>query len=117
MSGRSADLDARVRAAAASAAVAVPGVAFLRPGFGDLLRGRAGRGPRGAGAIRVRRDAAPGAWDIRIELATRRGHRALDVTRSVRAAVLRAVAEETGAAGGPAGPPGVRVTVTVTGIA
>ncbi|ONK14797.1 hypothetical protein [Streptomyces sp. MP131-18] len=117
MNGRPADLDARVREAAAAAARSVPGVAFLRPGLSGLLRGRAGRAARGAGAgaVRVRRGGAPGSWEIGVELATLRGHRALDVTRSVRSAVRRAVGEETASAARPA--EHVTVTVTVTDIA
>ncbi|MDT0444240.1 Asp23/Gls24 family envelope stress response protein [Streptomyces johnsoniae] len=118
MNGRPADLETRVRDAAAAAVLTVPGVAFLRPGLSGLLRGRSGRtgqGARGAGAVRVRRGGAPGSWEIGVELATLRGHRALDVTRSVRSAVRRAVGEETGSADLAAGR--VTVSVTVTGIA
>ncbi|MEW2071445.1 Asp23/Gls24 family envelope stress response protein [Streptomyces sp. NPDC007346] len=104
----------RLAEAAAGAARDVPGVAFLRPGVVDLLRTRfAGGASRlvmepGARAqgVRVSRDEATGAWHIDIRLVLHRGHRALDVTRAVRAATLAAVHAE----------PSVSVRVTVTGV-
>lgn len=104
----------RMAGAAAEAARGVPGVAFLRPGVVDLLRTRiAERAPRrtrtnGAGApgVRVGRDEITGGWHVDVRLVLHRGHRVLDVTRAVRAAVLAAV------------PDGARVSVrvTVTGV-
>ncbi|MFD7663975.1 hypothetical protein [Streptomyces sp. NPDC059788] len=143
---------AAVLRAAAEAARATPGVAFLRPGLGELLRGTVawrplrtggagespgaaeaadetvrpeqGRpGPRGAepggrqgrvAGVRAERGPEPGAWCIRVHLAVRRGHRALDVARAVRPRVAAAVQEALGAAGEAA--PAVAVTVTVTDI-
>ncbi|MFE3826191.1 Asp23/Gls24 family envelope stress response protein [Streptomyces sp. NPDC059092] len=106
---------------AAGVARRVPGVAFLRPGFVDLLRAsaasRAGRpareGPKSTG-VRVRRegegDGAAG-WHLDLQLVARTGHRAVDVTRAVRAAVCASAAEVLPDPGHP-----VRVTVTVVGI-
>ncbi|MFI2236332.1 Asp23/Gls24 family envelope stress response protein [Streptomyces chrestomyceticus] len=140
MSG-DAQLHAAVLRAAAGAAKDTPGVAFLRPGLGELLRGTVARTtgtgsgaasrPRsasrsGAGspapAVRggrvpgVRADRGPGsgAWRIRVHLAVRRGHRALDVVRAVRPRVTAAVQEAARTAGEAA--PEVAVTVTVTDI-
>ncbi|MFE6774486.1 hypothetical protein [Streptomyces sp. NPDC057702] len=109
--------------AAADAARRTPGVAYLRPGFGDLVRGAAVRyRSRGAGAppasriagVRAQRTGPPHGWSLRIHLAVARGHRALDVTRAVRAAVTTAVRELPTAGGAPA--PQVSVTITVTDI-
>lgn len=98
---------------AAAAARGVPGVAFLRPGIADLLRGAAGRGARDVAGVQARRaGGVPGGWEVTVELATLRGHRALDVTRAVRDAVTEAVAGAVGDAGCR-----VRVTVTVTALA
>ncbi|MEU7227335.1 hypothetical protein [Streptomyces chrestomyceticus] len=140
MSG-DAQLHAAVLRAAAGAAKDTPGVAFLRPGLGELLRGtvarttgtgsgaasRPGSASRsGAGApapsvrggrvpgVRADRGSGPGAWRIRVHLAVRRGHRALDVVRAVRPRVTAAVQEAVRAAGEAA--PEVAVTVTVTDI-
>lgn len=117
--------------AAAEAARNTPGVAFLRPGLGDLLRGTVtGRSPRGPAndtrttGVRAERQDHPERWRLRVHLAVRSGHRALDVTRAVRAAVEAAVravlrdAEPPGAGGAPVtaggGGPGPEVAVTVT---
>jgi uncharacterized alkaline shock family protein YloU len=99
--------------AAAEAARCVPGVAFLRPGVADLLRTRiADRTPprtpptaNRAPGVRVSRDEGDG-WHLDIRLVLQRGHRALDVTRAVRAAVLAALPEE----------PWASVRITVTGV-
>ncbi|MEN8652416.1 hypothetical protein ABCR94_17875 [Streptomyces sp. 21So2-11] len=94
---------------AAAAALGVPGVAYLRPGLAGLLRGAPAQRQRGSGGVRARATDDPRTWRIEVHLAVVRGHRALDVTRAVRAAVEAAT---TGAgAGRPAG-----VTVTVTGV-
>ncbi|WP_208853308.1 Asp23/Gls24 family envelope stress response protein [Streptomyces albofaciens] len=132
--------DARLRGAvlraAAGAAKDTPGVAFLRPGFGELLRrtvpGRPSRTGSPAAAapaapavhdgrvagVRAERGPGPGQWRIRVHLAVRRGHRALDVTRAVRPRVVAAVREALEGAPGEegGGPPVVTVTVTVTDI-
>ncbi|MFE7136638.1 Asp23/Gls24 family envelope stress response protein [Streptomyces sp. NPDC057644] len=103
----------RVAVAAAEAARGVPGVAFLRPGVADLLRTRITdrtqrraplTGNRTPG-VRVGRDEG-GGWRLDIRLVLRRGHRALDVTRAVRTAVLAALPEE----------PAASVRITVTGV-
>ncbi|MCB5905950.1 Asp23/Gls24 family envelope stress response protein [Streptomyces pinistramenti] len=111
---------ARVLKAAAEAARETPGVAFLRPGLGDLLRGavprRSGGGPAAdtrMTGVRAERQDHPERWHLRIHLAVRTGHRALDVTRAVRARTGTAVREAL-ADGGPA--PAVSITVTVTDI-
>lgn len=140
MSG-DAQLHAAVLRAAAGAAKDTPGVAFLRPGLGELLRGtvarstgtgsgarpgpgtvsRSGAGspsPSGRGGrvpgVRADRGPGPGPWRIRVHLAVRRGHRALDVVRAVRPRVRSAVQETLRTAG--EAPPEVAVTVTVTDI-
>ncbi|HET6860569.1 MAG TPA: Asp23/Gls24 family envelope stress response protein [Streptomyces sp.] len=94
---------------AAAAALGVPGVAYLRPGLADLLRGVQAQRQRGAGGVRARATDDPRAWRIEVQLAVVRGHRAVDVTRAVRAAVETATT--TAGAGRPAA-----VTVTVTGV-
>ncbi|MGW7516301.1 Asp23/Gls24 family envelope stress response protein [Streptomyces sp. NPDC054796] len=114
--------DAEVAQAAARAANAVPGVAYLRPGFAELLRGgrgtlapRGALGDRGAPGVKAHRQG-DGSWRVRVHLAVRRGHRAVDVARAVRTAVEAAVREtaragtgtDTGAA------PAAAVSVTVT---
>ncbi|MFK8850276.1 Asp23/Gls24 family envelope stress response protein [Streptomyces sp. Ac-502] len=145
MSG-DAQLHAAVLRAAAGAAKDTPGVAFLRPGLGELLRGtvartagtgsgsRSASGPgsrsasgsgsgvgssppgRGGRVSGVRADhgPGPGPWRIRVHLAVRRGHRALDVVRAVRPRVTAAVQEALRTADEAA--PEVAVTVTVTDI-
>ncbi|MET7639514.1 Asp23/Gls24 family envelope stress response protein [Streptomyces sp. NPDC005438] len=82
-----------------------PGVAFLQPGIADLLRNRA-RTP-GSG-VRVRRGTRGYAVELHVVL--RRGYRALDVTRRIRAAVQGTVAGR-----GDRTTPD-RVTVTVVGV-
>ncbi|WP_241268042.1 Asp23/Gls24 family envelope stress response protein [Streptomyces chrestomyceticus] len=130
-----AQLHAAVLRAAAGAAKDTPGVAFLRPGLGELLRGTVARTTgTGSGAVsrpggdspapsarggrvpgvRADRGPGPGAWRIRVHLAVRRGHRALDVVRAVRPRVMAAVQEAVRTAGEAA--PEVAVTVTVTDI-
>ncbi|WP_196942927.1 Asp23/Gls24 family envelope stress response protein [Streptomyces sclerotialus] len=107
---------------AAEAARNTSGVAFLRPGLGDLVRGAVpllapAEGPRVAG-VRAEPGDAPGLWRLRVHLAVRRGHRALDVTRAVRAEVTAAV-ERAFAPEGPEhhGVASFTVTVTVTDLA
>lgn len=96
----------------AKAVLAVPGVAFLRPGLADLLRtpaaARLSRGPAAPPGLRVTRRAEE--WSVEIKLVLRRGHRALDVTRAVRAAAESALRDRTGRS------TPVQVTVTVTGL-
>ncbi|MDJ0463033.1 hypothetical protein [Streptomyces sp. H27-C3] len=94
---------------AAAAALGVPGVAYLRPGLADLLRGASAQRQRGSGGVRARAIGDPPTWRIEVHLGVVRGYRALDVTRAVRAAV-EAAATRAGA-GRPAA-----VTVTVTGV-
>ncbi|MFE7116983.1 hypothetical protein ACFU99_16370, partial [Streptomyces sp. NPDC057654] len=118
---------ARVLTAAADAARATPGVAFLRPGLADMVRGAAARRlPAGAGGavaawgaarsriagVRAERLPGAGGWQLRVHLAVRRGHQALAVTRAVRAAVTSAVVEAVTRPGEPAPHVGVSVTVT-----
>lgn len=116
------ELRALLQRTAAEAARTTSGVAYLRPGLGDLVRGAVpllspADGPRVAG-VRAEPGEAPGLWRLRIHLAVRRGHRALDVVRAVRTEVTAAVQR----AFGPEGPDhhGVAtltVTVTVTDLA
>ncbi|MFI1248754.1 Asp23/Gls24 family envelope stress response protein [Streptomyces anulatus] len=103
----------RVAGTAAEAARGVPGVAFLRPGVTDLLRARfAERTPlraplngNRAPGVRVGRDEEDG-WHIDIRFVLCRGHRALDTTRAVQAAVVAALPGE----------PVASVRITVTGV-
>ncbi|MFI1681867.1 Asp23/Gls24 family envelope stress response protein [Streptomyces sp. NPDC020607] len=94
------------------AVLGTPGVAFLRPGLADLLRAAAplGRGatasPRSS-AVRVSRDKGGAGWHAEIYVVLRRGHRTLDVTRELRAAVTETLDRLTGELS--------RVSVTVTG--
>ncbi|WP_447035193.1 Asp23/Gls24 family envelope stress response protein [Streptomyces sp. DSM 118878] len=101
------------------AVLATPGVAFLRPGLAQLIRASkalarvrpgsgASDGPSYASGVRVTRDR--GSWQAEVHVVLRRGHRAVDVTREVRAAVVGALRQATGATDDP------RVTVTVTGL-
>ncbi|MFC8068055.1 Asp23/Gls24 family envelope stress response protein [Streptomyces sp. NPDC057293] len=88
----------------------VPGVAFLRPGLADLVRGPARTGaPRAAGrapaGVRVTRASGAGPWEVDVQIVVRRDHRALTVARAVRDAVIAALAGTA---------PGAQVTVTVT---
>ncbi|MET8899952.1 MULTISPECIES: Asp23/Gls24 family envelope stress response protein [unclassified Streptomyces] len=88
----------------------VPGVAFLRPGLADLVRGPARTGaPRAAGrapaGVRVTRASGAGPWEVDVQIVVRRDHRALTVARAVRDAVTAALAGTA---------PGAQVTVTVT---
>ncbi|MFE0207970.1 Asp23/Gls24 family envelope stress response protein [Streptomyces sp. NPDC058985] len=97
-------------AAVARVTAEVPGVAFLRPGLADLVRGSARTGPpRAAGrapaGVRVTRASGAGPWEVDVQIVVRRGHRALTVARAVRDAVTAALAEKA---------PGAQVTVTVT---
>ncbi|NJP67512.1 Asp23/Gls24 family envelope stress response protein, partial [Streptomyces sp. ventii] len=54
--------------------------------------------------VRVSRREGPDRWHVDVQVAVRRGHRALDVARAVTTAVGAAVAGSV--------PPSVRVTVT-----
>ncbi|MFI8993470.1 hypothetical protein [Streptomyces sp. NPDC053542] len=117
------ELRALLQRTAAEAARATTGVAYLRPGLGDLVRGTVpllapADGQRRVTGVRAEPGDAPGLWRLRIHLAVRRGHRALDVVRAVRTEVTAAVQR----AFGPEGPDkhGVAtltVTVTVTDLA
>ncbi|MGW3292417.1 Asp23/Gls24 family envelope stress response protein [Streptomyces xiamenensis] len=114
------ELAERVRRAAFAAARGVEGVAFLRPGLADLLRPAGSGARRGPAGVRVRPGRTAGSWEIRVELAAERGHRAVEVTRAVRAAVTGAVAEVLapgGAGAGGAATERVAVSVTVSDIA
>ncbi|MEI5100998.1 hypothetical protein RB200_23665 [Streptomyces sp. PmtG] len=114
----------RLIGALADAVRATPGVAFLRPGLAARLRAAATASrtapdrsaPDAASgatsALRVRGTGQRGARDglsVEVFVVVHRGHRAVDVTRAVRASVTRAVRaalpEVTQ----------VRVTVTVSG--
>lgn len=92
----------------------VSGVAFLKPGLGDLLRSAAHRkaglrttalAPGGARGIRLATRHPRGAA-VEVDVVLLRGHRAVDVTRAIRAMVQAAY---------PSGQP-IPVRVTVTGI-
>ncbi|MDI3098338.1 MULTISPECIES: hypothetical protein [Streptomyces] len=88
----------------------VPGVAFLRPGLAELIRGSARTGaPATAGrtpaGVRVTRGSGAGPWEVDVQIVVHRDHRALTVARAVRDAVTAALAERA---------PGAQVTVTVT---
>lgn len=85
-----------------------PGVAFLRPGIAELLRTVTPLTTRSS-AVRVTRDKAAARWHAEIHVVLRGGHRAVDVTREVRAAVTGTLMRMTGESKPP------RVSVTVTG--
>jgi hypothetical protein len=102
------DVAARLTETAAAAARHTPGVAYLRPGFAELVR-RAGARP---GGVRVRRRTEPERWEVELHFAVAADHRALDVTRAVRAAVTAALTAEL-----PAAAPPFSVTTTVTELA
>ncbi|QEU97197.1 Asp23/Gls24 family envelope stress response protein [Streptomyces kanamyceticus] len=88
-----------------------PGVAFLKPGLAELLRS-APLLPTGRSAgVRVWRDRSTGHWHAEVQVVVRRDHRALDVTREIRAGVTEAVARETGGIAET-----MTVTVTVSGL-
>ncbi|MFD9863208.1 Asp23/Gls24 family envelope stress response protein [Streptomyces alboflavus] len=100
-----------------SAVLATRGVAFLRPGLAELLRssvglgaGRGTSGAAGASGVRVERGKGSQGLDIEVYVVLSRGHRALDVTRAVRSAVVAALEEQA-----PEAVP-ARVRVTVTGV-
>ncbi|MFB7830749.1 MULTISPECIES: hypothetical protein [unclassified Streptomyces] len=106
--------------AAAAAARATDGVAFLRPGLTGLLRAAAtsAAGSRYAPppeGVRALRNPADGSWDVELRLTVRRGHRAVEVTRAVRLAVEEATRPVVRGADGTDGGR-VTVTVVVTGI-
>ncbi|MGW1776319.1 Asp23/Gls24 family envelope stress response protein [Streptomyces sp. NPDC002104] len=97
------------------AVLAVPGVAFLKPALGDLLRtaatSRAGLHPPGApvrrtAGVRITPTRQGGGPAVEVEVVLLRGHRALDVTRAIRATVQAAHPSAQA----------IPVRVTVTGI-
>ncbi|MFD6436509.1 Asp23/Gls24 family envelope stress response protein [Streptomyces venezuelae] len=94
------------------AVLGTPGVAFLRPGLADLLRAAAPlrrsatASPRSS-AVRVSREKGGAGWHAEIYVVLRRGHRTLDVTRELHAAVTKTLDRLTGELS--------RVSVTVTG--
>ncbi|CAM5695380.1 Asp23/Gls24 family envelope stress response protein OS=Streptomyces alboniger OX=132473 GN=CP975_01295 PE=3 SV=1 [Streptomyces alboniger] len=105
--------------AVGTAVLATPGVAFLRPGLARLVRASkamarvrpgsgASGGPSYASGVRMTRE--DGSWHAEVHVVLRRGHRAVDVTRAVRASAADAVRRATGTTDDP------RVTVTVTGL-
>ncbi|QKW10505.1 Asp23/Gls24 family envelope stress response protein [Streptomyces sp. NA04227] len=107
----------RVEEAVAAAAAGVPGVAYLRPGLVGVLRAHTARlmhgvaRPDPVGGVRAALGPDRRTWQVEVKLTTLPGHRAVDVTREVRAAAT-AAAREVLADGGAR----VEVTVTVTGV-
>ncbi|MCX4782850.1 Asp23/Gls24 family envelope stress response protein [Streptomyces sp. NBC_01264] len=78
------------------AVLGVRGVAFLKPALGDLLRAAAVSGagrrpplaaPRRAAGIRITPSGKEGGPAVEVHVVLLRGHRALDVTRAIRATV------------------------------
>ncbi|GAA3907945.1 hypothetical protein GCM10023084_70220 [Streptomyces lacrimifluminis] len=102
----------------ATAAEAVQGVAFLRPGLADRLRSALSRPPAGTdeapfAGVRVTRRDDDGSWHVEIHVVALRRARTLDVARVVRDTVERRLgAPEYAQPSRPA----PRVTVTVTGL-
>lgn len=105
----------RTHTAISEAVLGVRGVAFLKPALGDLLRTAAtsrtklrppAAPPRRAAGIRVTPTRQEGGPAVEVHVVLLRGHRALDVTRAIRATV-QAVYPST---------PTIPVHVTVTGI-
>ncbi|MFD6920311.1 Asp23/Gls24 family envelope stress response protein [Streptomyces sp. NPDC059944] len=89
----------------------VPGVAFLKPGLGDLLRSRTGAGAGRAGrqpaGIRVTRGDGSEPWEVDVRIVVRKERRGVDVARATRQAL-----EESLATLLPDSNASVRVTVT-----
>jgi hypothetical protein len=102
------DVAARLTETAAETARRTPGVAFLRPGFAELVHRSGAR----SGGVRVRWRSDPARWEVELHFAVAAGHRALDVTHAVRTAVTAAA---TATLPGPV--PAVSVTTTVTELA
>ncbi|GHJ39190.1 Asp23/Gls24 family envelope stress response protein [Streptomyces sp. TS71-3] len=110
------DVRRAVEETVAAAAERVPGVAALTPRLSRLLGGtrhrvRTAGGPAPVPGVHARLDAGRRTWQIEVRVSTVSGHRALDVTRAVRAAAAeaaRGVLEGTGEA--------AAVTVTVTAL-
>ncbi|MFF3982242.1 Asp23/Gls24 family envelope stress response protein [Streptomyces sp. NPDC055808] len=92
----------------------VPGVAFLTPGIAGRLRS-AFQDPRRAGlpgaGVRLNRTGETGSWEIEVRIVTLAGHRACDVTRATRSAILAHLQADGATAGH-----GAAVKVTITGI-
>ncbi|WP_239074867.1 Asp23/Gls24 family envelope stress response protein [Streptomyces sp. SID10853] len=109
------DTRAQLSATVAEAALGVPGVAFLRPGLAGLLRTAGRSGPAGVRIGRAGGADSHDSWTAEVFVVLRRGHRAVDVTRAVRAAVLRAVTDPAAVTVGVVA--AVTVGVTVTGFA
>ncbi|MFD7791235.1 MULTISPECIES: Asp23/Gls24 family envelope stress response protein [unclassified Streptomyces] len=89
----------------------VSGVAFLKPGLGDLLRSRAGAGAGRSGGhtagIRVTRRDESEPWEVDVRIVARKERRTVDVARATRQAL-----EESLATLLPDSKASVRVTVT-----
>ncbi|MFJ2769139.1 Asp23/Gls24 family envelope stress response protein [Streptomyces sp. NPDC087300] len=96
-----------VTEAVRDAVLRTPGVAFLKPGLAELLRPSPLLPTGRTAGVRVRRDKNTGNWQAEVQVVVARGHRALDVTREIRAAVAAAAPREAA---------GIAVTVTVTGL-
>ncbi|MCF3960545.1 Asp23/Gls24 family envelope stress response protein [Streptomyces fuscigenes] len=120
------ELAGNLTRAIADAVVAIDGVAFLRPGFADVVRGVGRRSTHPVSGVRVAYEAESEQWRITVQLVTGQGHRALDVTRAVRAAATSAATKvlssqlehpptATGEQQSDAGR-SLSVTVTVTGV-
>ncbi|MDT0437326.1 hypothetical protein ABZ439_10205 [Streptomyces sp. NPDC005840] len=100
----------------ARAVAEVPGVAFLKPGLGGLVRTTLTPDGRWAGSaaqagVRLTRSGDGGPWRVEIHLVALRHTRTVDVARAAR----RAVEERMGDLF-PAEASGARVSVTVTGL-
>jgi hypothetical protein len=111
-----------IREAASRAALAVPGVDALQPGFADRLADTAARirqaagapAPTGtAGGVRLQRATEPSGWQVEVRCAVHGDRRALDVARQVRQDVRAAVTTRMAQHGTP-GSCTVRVTVVRT---
>ncbi|MEU8794153.1 hypothetical protein [Streptomyces sp. NPDC048643] len=87
----------------------VSGVAFLKPGFSELLRTGAGAGRSGAhtAGIRVTRRDGSEPWEVDVRIVARKERRTVDVARATREAL-----EESLATLLPDSKASVRVTVT-----
>ncbi|GHH85222.1 hypothetical protein GCM10018793_52380 [Streptomyces sulfonofaciens] len=101
----------------AAAAGRVPGVASLSPRLPRLLRDGTARFVRAAGrgeqvpGVHARLDTDRHTWHVEVKVTTLSGHRALDVTRAVRAA-----ADGAAHAALHGARDAVAVTVTVTAV-
>ncbi|MFG2478927.1 hypothetical protein [Streptomyces fagopyri] len=89
----------------------VAGVAYLRPGVAQLLRGAVAPAGRPAGVRITRGGDGADPWNVEVRIVALSDTRALDVARATRAAVEACLTSSLPRETAPA-----RVSVTVTGL-